>query len=131
MWPLISSAADKGCQTLTLMLQCYILGVFQGPELLKDWADSSCHQTGNNYGSEYFSLGQPQNHRGHQLLDISGGTTPTVMHQHLNFRKISAQLVPHQLTTEQCNTRMALSLSYLQRYIMRMNMAFSVSNCHS
>ncbi|GBM79936.1 hypothetical protein AVEN_205505-1 [Araneus ventricosus] len=38
------------------------------------------------------------------------------MHQHLKFRKICEQWVPHQLTTEQRNNRMALSLSNLQRY---------------
>ncbi|GBN66295.1 hypothetical protein AVEN_161903-1 [Araneus ventricosus] len=38
------------------------------------------------------------------------------MHQHLKFRKICAQWVPHQLTAEQRNNRMALSLSHLQRY---------------
>ena len=28
------------------------------------WTDSSCHHTENDCGSEWFSLGQPQNHRG-------------------------------------------------------------------
>ncbi|GFS47812.1 uncharacterized protein TNCV_3598201 [Trichonephila clavipes] len=52
----------------------------------------------------------------HRLLVISVGTTHTIMHQHLNFRKICAQWVPNQVTTEQRNTRMAPSLSHLQRY---------------
>ncbi|GBL96877.1 hypothetical protein AVEN_173081-1 [Araneus ventricosus] len=52
----------------------------------------------------------------HRLLGISVGTTHTIMHQHLKFRKICAQWVPHQLTAEQCNNRMALSLSHLQSY---------------
>ncbi|GFU11572.1 histone-lysine N-methyltransferase SETMAR [Trichonephila clavipes] len=52
----------------------------------------------------------------HRLLGISVGTTYTIMHQHLNFRKICAQWIPNQLTTEQRNTRMAQSLSHLQRY---------------
>ncbi|GFQ80360.1 uncharacterized protein TNCT_316101, partial [Trichonephila clavata] len=38
------------------------------------------------------------------------------MHQHLNFRKICAQWVSHQLTAEQCNTRMTLPLGHLQHY---------------
>ncbi|PSN46055.1 hypothetical protein C0J52_07677, partial [Blattella germanica] len=52
----------------------------------------------------------------HRLLGISVGTTHTIMHQHLKFRKICALWVPHQLTAEQRNTRMVLSLSHLQRY---------------
>ncbi|GFX43129.1 uncharacterized protein TNCV_2711731 [Trichonephila clavipes] len=52
----------------------------------------------------------------HRLLGISVSTTHTIMHQHLNFRKICAQWVPNQLTAEQRNTRMALSLNHLQRY---------------
>ncbi|GBM35561.1 hypothetical protein AVEN_106780-1 [Araneus ventricosus] len=52
----------------------------------------------------------------HRLLGISVGTTHTIMHQHLKFRKICAQCVPHQLTAEQRNNRMAQSLSHLQRY---------------
>ncbi|GBM24493.1 hypothetical protein AVEN_254010-1 [Araneus ventricosus] len=52
----------------------------------------------------------------HRLLGISVGTTHTIMHQHLKFRKICSQWVPHQLTAEQRNIRMALSLSHLQRY---------------
>ncbi|GFT62360.1 histone-lysine N-methyltransferase SETMAR [Trichonephila clavipes] len=40
----------------------------------------------------------------------------TLMHQHLNFQKICAQWVPHQLTDEQYSTRMVLSLSHLQHY---------------
>ncbi|GBN75236.1 Histone-lysine N-methyltransferase SETMAR [Araneus ventricosus] len=52
----------------------------------------------------------------HRLLGISVGTTHTIMHQHLKFRKICAQWVPHQLTAEQRNNQMALSLSHLQRY---------------
>ncbi|GBO11356.1 hypothetical protein AVEN_111355-1 [Araneus ventricosus] len=52
----------------------------------------------------------------HRLLGISVGTTHTIMHQHLKFRKICAQWVPHELTAEQRNNRMALSLSHLQRY---------------
>ncbi|GBM30484.1 hypothetical protein AVEN_237707-1 [Araneus ventricosus] len=59
----------------------------------------------------------------HRLLGISVGTTHTIMHQHLKFRKICAQWVPHQLTAEQRNNRMALSFSHLQRY-MRRNTAF-------
>ncbi|GFV34797.1 disintegrin and metalloproteinase domain-containing protein 10 [Trichonephila clavipes] len=81
---------------------------------------SSCHHTGNDCGSESFLV--LDNRRItmseiHRLLGISvGGTTHTIMHQHLNFRKICAQWVPNQLTAEQRNTRMALSLSHLQRY---------------
>ncbi|GBO07695.1 hypothetical protein AVEN_90037-1 [Araneus ventricosus] len=52
----------------------------------------------------------------HRLLGISAGTTHTIMHQQLKFRKICAQWVPHQLTAEQRNNRMPLSLSHLQRY---------------
>ncbi|GBM86934.1 hypothetical protein AVEN_129018-1 [Araneus ventricosus] len=52
----------------------------------------------------------------HRLLGISEGTTYTIRHQHLIFRKICAQWVPHHLTAEQRNNRMALSLSQLQRY---------------
>ncbi|GFV51324.1 uncharacterized protein TNCV_3615221 [Trichonephila clavipes] len=37
----------------------------------------------------------------HRLLGISVGTTHTIMHQHLNFRKNCAQCVPTQLTTKQ------------------------------
>ncbi|GFU51246.1 histone-lysine N-methyltransferase SETMAR [Trichonephila clavipes] len=51
-----------------------------------------------------------------RLLGISVGTTHTIMHQYLNFRKICAHWVPHQLTVKQRNPRMALSLSHLQRY---------------
>ncbi|GFS77441.1 histone-lysine N-methyltransferase SETMAR [Trichonephila clavipes] len=51
----------------------------------------------------------------HWLLGISVGTTHTMI-DHLNFRKMCTQWVPHQLTTEQRNTRMMLSLSLLQRY---------------
>ncbi|GFR33516.1 uncharacterized protein TNCT_309461 [Trichonephila clavata] len=52
----------------------------------------------------------------HQLLGISMGTTLTIMHQHCKFRKICTQWVPHQLTVQQNNTRMGLSLSHLKRY---------------
>ena len=52
----------------------------------------------------------------HRLLVIGVGTTYNIMHQYLNFRKICAQRVPYQLTAEQRNARMALSLSHLQRY---------------
>ncbi|GFX19403.1 histone-lysine N-methyltransferase SETMAR [Trichonephila clavipes] len=52
----------------------------------------------------------------HRLLGISVDTTHAIMHQHLNIRNICAQWVPNQLTTEQRNTRIALSLSHLQRY---------------
>ncbi|GFT21113.1 histone-lysine N-methyltransferase SETMAR [Trichonephila clavipes] len=52
----------------------------------------------------------------HQLLGISLGTAQTIMDQRLNFRKICAQGILNQLTTEQRNTRMALCLSHLQRY---------------
>ncbi|GFT23442.1 histone-lysine N-methyltransferase SETMAR [Trichonephila clavipes] len=67
----------------------------------------------------------------HRLLGIRVGTTHTIRYQHLNFQKICAQWVPRQLTVEQHNTRMALSLSHLQRYHEE-NMAFSLSvgNCH-
>ncbi|GFQ91996.1 histone-lysine N-methyltransferase SETMAR [Trichonephila clavata] len=50
----------------------------------------------------------------HRLLGISGSTTHTIMHQHFNFRKIHTQWVPHQMTAEQHNTRMAQSSSHLQ-----------------
>ncbi|GFW92757.1 histone-lysine N-methyltransferase SETMAR [Trichonephila clavipes] len=76
---------------------------------------SSCHHTGNDCESECFSLGISA-YEIHRLLDISVGTTHTIMRQHLNFRKICAQGAPHQLTTEPRNTRMVLSLSHLQRY---------------
>ncbi|GFU28880.1 uncharacterized protein TNCV_470151 [Trichonephila clavipes] len=52
----------------------------------------------------------------HRLLGIREGTTHTIMHQDLNFRKICAQWVPNQLTAEQHNNRITLSLSHLQRY---------------
>ncbi|GFV51766.1 uncharacterized protein TNCV_1321221 [Trichonephila clavipes] len=52
----------------------------------------------------------------HRLLGISMGTTHTIMHPHLNFHNVCARWAPHQLTVEQRNTRMALSLSHLQRY---------------
>ncbi|GFW39411.1 histone-lysine N-methyltransferase SETMAR [Trichonephila clavipes] len=51
----------------------------------------------------------------HRLLSISVTTTHIIIHQHLNFLKICAQRVPNHFTTEQHNTRMALSLSHLQR----------------
>ncbi|GFV36529.1 histone-lysine N-methyltransferase SETMAR [Trichonephila clavipes] len=53
----------------------------------------------------------------HWLLDIIEGTIHTIIHQHLNFRKICVQWGPHQLTTEQRNTLMTLSLSHLQSYL--------------
>ncbi|GFY10987.1 uncharacterized protein TNCV_1125081 [Trichonephila clavipes] len=61
----------------------------------------------------------------HQLLCISMGTTLTVKHQHLNFRKICDQSVSNHLTTQQRNTRIALSLSHLNG-IIRRNTVF----CH-
>ncbi|GFV23689.1 uncharacterized protein TNCV_3425941 [Trichonephila clavipes] len=50
----------------------------------------------------------------HRLLSISGGTTHTIMHKRMNFRKTCPQWVPNQLTTEQRNTRIVLSFSNLQ-----------------
>ncbi|GFV30799.1 histone-lysine N-methyltransferase SETMAR [Trichonephila clavipes] len=50
-------------------------------------------------------------------LDISVGTTHTIMRQYLNFRKLSAQWAPHQLTSERHNIQLALSLNHLQRYM--------------
>ncbi|GFT94577.1 uncharacterized protein TNCV_3266741 [Trichonephila clavipes] len=52
----------------------------------------------------------------HRLLNISLCTTHTEIHQHIELSKKCAQCAPHQLTAEQRNTRMALSLSHLQRY---------------
>ncbi|GFX40689.1 histone-lysine N-methyltransferase SETMAR [Trichonephila clavipes] len=52
----------------------------------------------------------------HRLLGISVSTIHTIIHQHLNFRKVCEQWFSNQLTTEQRNTRIALSLSHLQRY---------------
>ncbi|GFU46709.1 histone-lysine N-methyltransferase SETMAR [Trichonephila clavipes] len=47
-----------------------------------------------------------------RLLGISVGTTHAIMHQHLKFKNLCVQWVPHQLTTEQHNTPM----SHLQLY---------------
>ncbi|GFV36160.1 uncharacterized protein TNCV_1974961 [Trichonephila clavipes] len=81
------------------------------------WTGTSCHQTGKVDGSALvldnsrITMGEI-----HRLLDISVGTTRIIMHQHLDFQKICARWVPNQLTIEQRNTRIALSLSHLQRY---------------
>ncbi|GFW79894.1 uncharacterized protein TNCV_3898951 [Trichonephila clavipes] len=63
------------------------------------------------FGNRIISVGEI-----HRLLGISVGSNHTLMNQHLNFLKICAQWIPNPLTTEHFNTRIALSLSHLQRY---------------
>ncbi|GFU81627.1 hypothetical protein TNCV_4927581 [Trichonephila clavipes] len=50
------------------------------------------------------------------LRSTDVGSTHTTLHRYLNFRITCAQWVPNQQTAGQPNTRMALSLSHLQRY---------------
>ena len=49
-------------------------------------------------------------------VGISHGSVHTIIKDHLHYRKICAQWVPHQLTEGQKIDRMASCLSHLQRY---------------
>lgn len=50
------------------------------------------------------------------MVGISHGSIHAIIKDHLQFRKICAQWVPHQLTEEQKIHRIAVSLGHLQRY---------------
>lgn len=50
------------------------------------------------------------------MLGISHGTAHAILTEHLKFRKICAQWVPHSLTEEQKLNRMSTSLQHLERY---------------
>ncbi|GFU48950.1 uncharacterized protein TNCV_3209351 [Trichonephila clavipes] len=81
-------------------------------------AHRSCHHTGNNCVSECFSLEQPHNYR-ERDPSVIGYWRGHHSHHNvstLEFRKMCAQWVPNQRTTEQSNNRIALSLSHQQHY---------------